>query len=104
MKKKNKKAKKRVPYEEEFDRAEVHDELLALTAIFGDDLKVEEGNEAFKLHVVPHPGEAETNYVSIKLEIRSEMYMAISASLLFNIVQEKDETYLPARFLPRQTR
>jgi|LakMenEpi03Aug12_release.lakeMendotaPanAssembly.Ray.scaffolds.fasta_scaffold2195358_1 hypothetical protein len=69
MKKKNKKAKKRVP-QEEFDRSEVHDELLALTAIFGEDLQVEEGNEAFKLKVVPHPGEAETNYVSIKLEIR----------------------------------
>lgn len=70
MKKKNKKAKKRVPHEEDFDRTEVHDELLALTAIFGEDLEVEDGNEAFKLYVVPHPGEAETNYVSIKLEIR----------------------------------
>lgn len=69
MKKKNKKSKKRVVHEENFDRAEVHDELLALTAIFGEDLEVE-GNEAFKLHVVPHPGEAETNYVSITLEIR----------------------------------
>lgn len=75
MKKKNKKAKKRVVHEEDFDRAEVHDELLALTAIFGEDLEVEEGNEAFKLHVVPHPGEAETNYVSIKLEIRCATYL-----------------------------
>lgn len=75
MKKKNKKGKKRVPHEEDFDRAEVHDELLALTAIFGEDLQVEEGNEAFKLHVVPHPGEAETNYVSIELEIRSEIHI-----------------------------
>ena len=85
MKKKNKKSKKRVVHEEDFDRAEVHDELLALTAIFGEELEVEEGNEAFKLHVVPHPGEAETNYVSITLEIRCVIsflrYLCCSALL-----------------------
>lgn len=70
MKKKTKKAKKRTIQTEEFDREEVHDELLVLTAIFGEDLQIHESNEAFTLHVVPHPGEAETNYVSIKLDIR----------------------------------
>jgi hypothetical protein len=76
MKKKQKAKKKKTgggggaPHEEELDREEVRDELLALQAIFGDDLEVDPSSDAFTLHVVPHPGEAETNYVSLKLQIR----------------------------------
>ena len=73
MKKKSKKSKRRTAAHEaefEFDREEVRDELLALQAIYGDDLILLDNNEGFTLHVVPHPGEAETNYVSLNLEIR----------------------------------
>jgi len=53
----------------EFDRQEARDELLALSAIFGEDLKVAD-DESFALRVVPHPGEVETNHVSVHLEVR----------------------------------
>ena len=68
--KKAKKSKKRAAAGEHFDRAEVEDELTALQAIFGDDLTMEESRDAFTLLVVPHPGDAEANYVSIKLEMK----------------------------------
>ena len=87
MKKKTKKGKKRVVQAEEFDREEVHDELLVLTAIFGEDLQIHESNAAFTLHVVPHPGEAETNYVSLKLDIRcaTAIRTLVTVILLFHI-------------------
>lgn len=70
MGKKNKKTKKKPTVTEEFDREEAKDELLALSAIFGDALTVKDDEQSFVVHVVPHPGEAETNYVSVNLEVR----------------------------------
>lgn len=78
MKKKKKSKTKRPAHagDEELDKAEVHDELLALEAIFGEEIQLDNSN-GFILRVVPHPGEAETNYVSIQLEIRCAVVPSI---------------------------
>jgi hypothetical protein len=52
------------------DSEEAHDEMLALEAIFAEAMVVKEDNSGFSLRVVPHPGEAEVNHVSIQLNIR----------------------------------
>lgn len=50
---------------------EQEEERIALQAIFGDDFQPDESNiHAFVLHVVPHPGELEINFVSIDLHVR----------------------------------
>ena len=68
--KKSKKSKKKAQDAgEEVDREQVRDELMALSAIFADDLTVQ-ADDAFALRVVPHPGEVEINYVSVRLEVR----------------------------------
>ncbi len=49
---------------------EQRDELLALQAIYGDDLDVHHDGAGFDLQVVPHFGLQENNYVSVQLSVR----------------------------------
>lgn len=51
---------------------EAREELLALEAIFGDDLSPAQDGRGlgFALRVLPHPGEAAANYVSLTLVVR----------------------------------
>jgi len=41
----------------ELAREEAHEELLALEAIFGEDILVRAEDLGFSLRIVPHPGE-----------------------------------------------
>lgn len=54
----------------ELSQEEVREELLALEAIYGEDLAVHEEGLGFSLHVTPHPGEAAANHVSCQLAVR----------------------------------
>lgn len=63
-------AKKRAQAAAEMSQEEAREELLALEAIFGEDLAVHEGSLGFSLRVVPHPGEAAANHVSLMLVVR----------------------------------
>lgn len=60
---------------------EAREELLALEAIFGDDLSPAHDGRAlgFALRVVPHPGEAAANYVSLTLVVRWVLEVAVAA-------------------------
>ncbi|PSC69649.1 putative serine threonine-kinase GCN2 isoform B [Micractinium conductrix] len=72
MGKKAKKGKKgRAAAAAELTREEAREELLALEAIFGEDIALQQDGAAlgFKLRVVPHPGEAEANYVAVTLVV-----------------------------------
>lgn len=64
-KKKKKKSLKRREINEE-----AKEELDVLAAIFGDQFSLDEDARGFLLHVVPHPGRTEPNYVSIQLAVR----------------------------------
>lgn len=68
MAKKKKKTKKNVHHINELHE-EVQEELVALQAIFGEDLTVHDDQKGFSLRVVPHPGEAEVNHVSVIINI-----------------------------------
>lgn len=62
-----KKKKQRQRQERDLEeQVEVHDELLALEAIF-EELEVHPGGDGFTLRVVPHPGEALANHVAVTL-------------------------------------
>ena len=64
-------AKKRAAAAAALNEEEIREELLALEAIFGEDLAVHDGaGLGFSLHVVPHPGEAAANHVSLTLVVR----------------------------------
>lgn len=66
---KKKKPKKKLGFA--LSQEEQEEEMIALQAIFGEDFHPEETNShAFVLHVVPHPGELESNFVSIDLNVR----------------------------------
>lgn len=54
----------------EQSQEEAREELLALEAIYGEDLAVHEEGLGFSLHVTPHPGEAAANHVSCQLAVR----------------------------------
>lgn len=54
----------------ELTQEEAREELLALEAIYGEDLEVHEEGLGFCLHVTPHPGEAAANHVSVQLVVR----------------------------------
>lgn len=54
----------------ELSQEEAREELLALEAIYGEDLVVHEEGLGFSLHVTPHPGEAAANHVSCQLAVR----------------------------------
>ncbi len=54
----------------ELSQEEAREELLALEAIYGEDLAVHEEGLGFSLHVTPHPGEAAANHVSCQLSVR----------------------------------
>lgn len=69
MKKKAKKQKKKLQ-NTQGGREDARDELVALEAIFGEDLEVHPDEQGFTLRVVPHPGDVETNYVFVQLQIR----------------------------------
>lgn len=71
-KKKKQGGKRRSAAVAALEQEEAKEELLALTAIFGEDIEVHEGHDSlgFTLQVVPHPGEAEANYVSVTLVVR----------------------------------
>ncbi|KXZ55244.1 hypothetical protein GPECTOR_3g384 [Gonium pectorale] len=49
---------------------ETEEELLALAAIYGDDLDVHHDGLGFDLDVVPHPGLLDENFVSLQLSVR----------------------------------
>lgn len=68
-KKKNRKKHGSAAAAEALDRSEQYDELLALSAIYGDDLEIREDRQGFRLLVQPHPGEAEANHVWLYLTI-----------------------------------
>lgn len=70
MVKKKPAKKKKALAAQELDREEVRDELLALEAIYGEDFEARGDGSGFSLRVVPHPGEAEANHVSVKLVVR----------------------------------
>lgn len=69
MKKPKKKKGRRQTHTESVDASEKNDELVALGAIFGDDLEIQEDCEGFRLFVQPHPGEAAANHVSLYLKV-----------------------------------
>ena len=64
-KKKKKKSVKRREMQEE-----AKEELEVLAAIFGDHFTLDEDAHGYSLHIVPHPGRTEPNYVSVQLTIR----------------------------------
>lgn len=72
MKKKNKKssARRRAAAEDDAAKEAAADELIALKAIFEEDLVLHNNEHGFTLRVVPHPGEAQVNYVSVELEVK----------------------------------
>ncbi len=70
MKKKKAKVKRRATAATQLSQEEAREELLALEAIFGEDLTVHEGSLGFTLRVVPHPGEAAFNHVAVTLVVR----------------------------------
>lgn len=49
---------------------EATEELDVLAAIFGDHFKLDEDARGFVLHIVPHPGRTDPNYVSVHLAVR----------------------------------
>jgi translation initiation factor 2-alpha kinase 4 len=73
MGKKKKQSSKKRAAAAELAQEEAREELLALAAIYGEDIEVHEGHASlgFSLRVVPHPGEASANYVSVTLVVRS---------------------------------
>ena len=72
MGKQKKKDNKRQAAARQLAQEEAREELLALQAIFCDDLTVHDTNDTlgFSLLVQPHPGEALANYVSVTLVVR----------------------------------
>lgn len=64
-KKKKKKSVKRREMQEE-----AKEELEVLAAIFGDHFTLDEDAHGYSLHIVPHPGRTEPNYVSVQMTIR----------------------------------
>lgn len=64
-KKKKKKSSKRHDIAEE-----AKEELGVLAAIFGDQFTLDEDARGFVLHIVPHPGRTEPNYVFVQLTVR----------------------------------
>ncbi|KAL4429633.1 hypothetical protein ABPG77_008682 [Micractinium sp. CCAP 211/92] len=70
-KKQKKKQKGRAAAAAELTREEAREELLALEAIFGEDITLREDGAGlgFALRVVPHPGEAAANYVAVTLVV-----------------------------------
>ena len=56
-------------------RTRRRDELLALEAIYSEAVAVREDQGGFTMTVVPHPGEAEENYVSVQLIVRWAPHM-----------------------------
>jgi hypothetical protein len=69
MKKKSKKSRKKHNAAEEYDKSEQQDELLALSAIFADELAVNDDEQGFALRVQPHQGEADVNYVAVTIQV-----------------------------------
>lgn len=67
-KKRKAKAKKRVRARDK--DGEAAEELLALEAIYGEELSVLPDRSGFSLLIVPHPGEAEANHVSVRVTVR----------------------------------
>jgi hypothetical protein len=56
--------------------AEAKEEMIALEAIFDKEFEVHKDVCGFNLVIFPHPGDAESNFVSVKLVVR----WAISAA------------------------
>ena len=52
------------------DAQEAKDELLALESIFAEDFSRHSDGHGFSIAVLPHPGDAEVNFVSVDLEVR----------------------------------
>jgi hypothetical protein len=52
-------------------REEVQEEIVALAAIYGEDFGLDEDNHGYRVRIVPHPGDADTNLVDLELHIRS---------------------------------
>jgi translation initiation factor 2-alpha kinase 4 len=71
-KKKKRKApgKQRQPQSAFAIREEVEEEIIALAAIYGEEFQLDEDNHGFRVKIVPHPGDAEANYVELQLHIR----------------------------------
>ena len=74
MAKKKPKQKRRAAAAAELTQEEAREELLALEAIFAEDITPVHNNQngslGFALHVVPHPGEALANHVAVTLVVR----------------------------------
>ena len=64
-----KKSKKAGAESDEF-LAEAKEEMVALEAIFDEEFEAHEDGGGFNLTIVPHPGEAESNFVSVQLVVR----------------------------------
>lgn len=74
MGKKKQKKKGRAAAAAELTQEEAREELLALEAIFGEDIALREDGPGsaglgFTLRVVPHPGEAAANYAEVTLVV-----------------------------------
>ncbi|GMH33793.1 hypothetical protein BSKO_01627 [Bryopsis sp. KO-2023] len=67
---KNRRGKKEVEPLDGGLSPEAQEELMALQAIYVDDLVMDEEGKGFDLKVLPHPGEAEANFVSVTLKVR----------------------------------
>ncbi|CAD7701489.1 unnamed protein product [Ostreobium quekettii] len=70
MPKKNKKRRKIPKKPAQKLDSSVEEEVEALKAIYIDDFDLHEDGRGFNLRVVPHPGDAEENYVSAVLKVR----------------------------------
>ena len=59
------------------DMDEAIDEMVALQSIFAEEYRPDNAGTGFSLFVVPHPGQAAANHVSLDLDIR---YIALPPS------------------------
>lgn len=73
---KKKKTKARARTQQASLAADAADELLALQAIYGDELEVLPDGKSFSLVIVPHPGDGGVNRVSLRLVLRWLLVLA----------------------------
>lgn len=67
---KNKRSKRDVVTPTESLCPEAQEELAALEAIYVNEFTLDDTGMGFSLKVLPHPGEAEANFISITLSVR----------------------------------
>lgn len=69
-KKKKRKAQRQKVAAAQQIKQEIAEELLAIEAIYAEDFQLHDDGVGFTLHIVPHPGELQANYVAVDLDVR----------------------------------